>query len=137
MMGVALQLDRALPNLVCASFTIGSLEAGWVALPDLAGIWKPLVNDTRDDNVIMNPWILVEVTSDASERIDRGPKLARYRSHPSVEVVVLVALRRRHVAVHRRRGGGWRVTDATTGALEIPSARLDVDALYNDPWFAE
>jgi Uma2 family endonuclease len=85
-----------------------------------------------DCNVVANPSILMEVTSNVTERVDRGVKLRVYRAMRSVEAVVIVSHRSPHVEVHRRSGGVWTVTEATTGALTVASVSLDLRDLYRD-----
>jgi Uma2 family endonuclease len=129
------QFSSEYPKLMIgAVFTIGNMEAGWATFADLSGLYRPLAHDPRDRNVITNPRFLGEVTSNASERIDRGPKLELYRTLPSVESVILVSHRRPHVEVHRRGNRGfWTVTEATTGELQITADLVvDVDTLYRD-----
>jgi hypothetical protein len=60
------------------SFTIGDLAAGWAAFPDVAVMPESRVFAPLDRNVVTNPSILMEVTSDMTERVDRGIKFRLY-----------------------------------------------------------
>lgn len=93
---------------------------------------EPRTFDPLDRNVVANPSILMEVTSDMTERVDRGIKVRLYRSMRSVQAVVIVAHRRPHVEVHRRVDGEWTVSEATSGAIAIAGFGLDLHGLYRD-----
>lgn len=130
---LAMQLYEQAPEDSLISpgvFTIGDLAAGWAAFPDVAVMPEPREFDPLDRNVVSNPSILMEVTSDMTERVDRGIKLGLYRALPSVEAIVIVSHRRPHVEVHRRSGGVWTVTEATSGALAVAEFTLDLRDLY-------
>jgi Uma2 family endonuclease len=113
-------------------FTIGDLAAGWAAFPDIAVLPEPIAFDPLDRNVVANPSILMEVTSDMTERVDRGVKLRLYRTMRSVEAVAIISHRRPHVEVHRRSGGVRTVTEATSGTIAVAEFNLDLGDLYRD-----
>ena len=76
-----------------------------------------------DSNVVVNPSILVEVTSKATEDYDRGDKLSHSEQIPSLRAVLLVSHRLRPRSssergplwCEREARGGERVTLATEG----------------------
>jgi Uma2 family endonuclease len=113
-------------------FTIGDLAAGWATFPDIAVMPEPIAYDPLDRNVVTNPSILMEATSNVTERVDRGVKLRLYRAMRSVEAVAIVSHRRPHVEVHRRSGGVWTATKATSGAIVVAGFSLDLRDLYRD-----
>lgn len=86
----------------------------------------------------MNPIVLVEVLSDATEAYDRGEKFAHYRRIPSLREYVLVAQRERRIEVHRlNEAGHWELHEALAGesiTLVSIGCRLDVDEVYRDPF---
>jgi Uma2 family endonuclease len=132
---LAMRLNAQAPEDTWISpgiFTIGDLAAGWAAFPDIAVMPEPREFDPLDRNVVANPSILMEVTSDFTERADRGIKLRLYRAMRSVEAVAIVSHRRPHVEVHRRSGGVWTVTEATSGAIAVAGYSLDLRDLYRD-----
>ncbi len=83
-----------------------------------------------------NPVLLVEITSPSTEAYDRGPKLDQYKRLPSVQEVLLVSHRQRHLALHRRAPDGtWSVHEVEPGqTLELLSigGKLDVNDVYRD-----
>lgn len=63
-------------------------------------------DEVRD--AVTNPVLVVEVLSESTERYDRGDKFAGYRSVPSIQQVLLVSQRDRHVEHYQRQhDGSW------------------------------
>lgn len=95
-----------------------------------------LQKDPEDEFSLVNPVVLVEVSSPSTEEYDRGEKLADYQLIPSVQHIVHVAHDQRRVEVWTRHGSafGHRAYHAGDSAsLPAIDAALDVDALYRDP----
>lgn len=92
-------------------------------------------DDARGHGVL-NPTVLVEVTSTGTERYDRGRKLEFYKTIPSLRAVVLVSHREASIEVHARgEDDAWSVERAGAGgAVDITAigCRLDVDEIYSD-----
>lgn len=89
--------------------------------------------DSKGDTVVLNPTVLVEVTSPSSEKRDRSAKLEHYKSIPSLRAAVVVLQSERLVEVHVREGKGWAVHSASSGIIDVtasPVLRIDIDALY-------
>ena len=132
---LAMRLNAQAPKDTWISpgiFTTGDLAAGWAAFRDIAVMPEPREFDPLDRNVVANPSILMEVTINVTERVDRGIKLRRYRALPSVEAVAIVSHRRPHVEIHWRAGGAWTVTEATSGTTAVAGYVLDLRDLYED-----
>jgi Uma2 family endonuclease len=53
----------------------------------------------RYEDAVVNPTLLVEVTSPSTEDYDRGDKLGHYKQLPSVLDVLLISHRRPQVTV--------------------------------------
>ena len=68
----------------------------------------PLEVDPADKTkqTVLNPAVLIEVSSPSTAGDDRGPKLDCYRTIASVQAVVIVAQDRPEVIVHERRPDG-------------------------------
>ena len=85
---------------------------------------------------VVNPRLIVEVTSPNTEKRDRGVKLDDYRLLPSLREYLIVSHVRREVEIWSRDGAGeWVRRVLTTGQaaeLELGVA-LAVDDLYRDP----
>jgi Uma2 family endonuclease len=53
------------------------------------------------------PCLLIEVLSDSTAAVDRGPKFAAYRQLPSLQEYMLVDIDRRQLELFRRQPVGW------------------------------
>lgn len=104
--------------------------------PDASVVCGPSRTSERDAHAVVNPTILVEVTSRSTEDYDRGDKLSNYKQIDSLRVVLFVSHRERRVTVvERDGGGGWSERDARAGervTLAEPAMQVDVDAIYGD-----
>jgi Uma2 family endonuclease len=67
--------------------------------------------DDRADT-LLNPKVLIEVLSPATEAHDRGFKAAQYRTLASLEEYVFVSQDEPRVEIHRRHGAEWLLIDA-------------------------
>ena len=83
---------------------------------------------------IVNPQIIVEVLSPATERYDRDGKFAAYRLLPSFGEYVLAAQDEPRIEVYRRAvdpEAPWSCESAEAGqTITIHTATLAVDAIY-------
>lgn len=92
---------------------------------------RPSFHDEEED-VLLNPSVIVEVLSDSTERVDRGEKFAAYTALPSLADYVLVASKRARVE-HFARSREFRSLVVGPGEqlrLETQGIELPVDALY-------
>src|SRR5262249_3158988 len=88
------------------------------AFPDVSVICGERRVSPIDGNALINPSLLVEVTSRSTEDYDRGEKLSHYQRLPSVCAVVFVSHRQQRVTVVERAERAW---SAVSGGG--PSAR--------------
>lgn len=82
---------------------------------------------------IVNPGLIVEVTSPSTQDYDRGDKLAEYKTIKSLQAVWVVAHDERRVTVVERHKRGWRETEHGSGkhvTLASPALTIDIDAIY-------
>jgi Uma2 family endonuclease len=104
-----------------------------VTYPDVTVACGPVERDPADASTLLNPTVVVEVTSQSSEEYDRGEKLDRYRQIPSLRAVLIVSHRERHFELWRRSDQGWTKTEAAAGErlkLGIVECELDADEVY-------
>lgn len=110
------------------------LETGLTTYPDVTVVCGPYQADPQDKNTIVNPRLVVEITSDSTEDYDRGEKLASYQRISSLEAVVLVSHREPLIESFERDGErGWRRSEARSGAtlqLRALDLALSVDEIY-------
>ena len=101
--------------------------------PDVVVVCEPVA---ESDVVVRGPCVVIEVTSPSSARIDRGEKLAAYRSVPGLRAYLVVDHRRRRVERHWRDDGDaeWRREEIVgEGRVPVPclDAELTVDTIYH------
>jgi Uma2 family endonuclease len=97
-----------------------------------------LCDPTDDDPLVKRrPCVVVEVSSDRTEAIDRREKLLVYRGIASLLVYLIVAQDRREVTAHLRDAAGtWQTRQAVgMDTIEIGCLgdhELSLDAIYQD-----
>lgn len=91
--------------------------------PDVTVVCGPLERHPKDENVVTNPSLLVEVLSPTTADYDRGAKFDHYRTLPSLVEILYVSVEARTVE-HRRReaGGAWTQRWYSTGEVPLASA---------------
>lgn len=101
--------------------------------PDVTVVCGERKTAAIDANAVINPTLLVEVTSPSTEDYDRGDKLSHYEQLPSLRAVLLISHRRPQITVVERTATGWSETNARAGeVLSVASLQLSlpVDELY-------
>jgi Uma2 family endonuclease len=96
--------------------------------PDVTVTCKPL-----DNEIIIAPCFVVEVTSPSTRTTDLREKPTAYRSCPSIQGFLIAEQRRRQVIQYTRVGDEWtREEFREHGTLTIASldARLTLDHIY-------
>jgi Uma2 family endonuclease len=107
--------------------------SGLSTYPDVAVICGRTLRAPDDRLAVVNPIVIVEVTSDSTEDYDRGEKLRHYKQLSSVQDVLIVSHRTAHLTLHRRTGSEWEIVEAGTGgevAIGV-AGRLAVDDVYS------
>jgi Uma2 family endonuclease len=101
--------------------------------PDASVVCGKLQRAPDDELAVVNPGLIVEVTSPSTAEHDRGEKLEQYKLIKSVQAVWLVSHASARVTVVERQGKTWKSTDHGKGArltLATPALTIDVDAIY-------
>jgi Uma2 family endonuclease len=106
--------------------------------PDMVVICGEGETHPRDpDGGVVNPTLLVQVTSRNTEKRDRGVKLDDYRLIPSLREYVIVSHVRRELEIWSRSDPDTEWTRAVITAGQVARLRLGVevavDELYRDP----
>jgi Uma2 family endonuclease len=108
-------------------------ETDLTTFPDVTVVCGERRTSANDRHAVINPTLLVEVTSSSTEGYDRGEKLSHYKQIPSLVAVLLVSHRRRQVTIIERTSAGWVQREARGGEsviLEPLALTLAVDELY-------
>jgi len=95
---------------------------------------EPQFQDNEDD-VLLNPTVVVEVLSPSTESRDRGEKFLRYRQIESLTDYVLIAQNERRVEQFTKQGdGSWRLVETfDAGEVDLDSigCTLSIADIYN------
>jgi Uma2 family endonuclease len=139
---LAATLIRLLGNVLppeCRVFTsdlrIRIAASGLTTYPDAAVICGRTTRAAEDSIAVINPVLVVEVTSPSTEEYDRGDKLHHYQQLTSVREVLIVSHREPRLTVVRREGHTWTSTEARGGEsirLDSIANGLAVDDVYRD-----
>jgi len=111
-------------------------EADLDTYPDVSVVCREMKLDPADEHAVLNPVLVVEVTSPSTEAYDRGKKIKCYQSLPSLREIVIVSHREPHIEMLRRENdGAWSRHEARAGeALGLAvGCELPVDEIYRDP----
>jgi Uma2 family endonuclease len=110
------------------------LATGLATYPDVTVVCGPLERDPESRTTVVNPRLIAEVSSDATEEYDRGDKLEHYKRIPSLAECVLISHREPRVEVWRRGPNDvWRREEASAGSrlrLESLGCEIAVDEIY-------
>jgi Uma2 family endonuclease len=117
-------------------------KSGRFTYPDVAVVCGRIELGTEQQDVLLNPRVLIEVLSDSTKNYDRGEKFEHYRSIPSFTEYLLVAQDRHHVEHHvRQRDGRWLLEEtdsiADSVVLESIECRLELAEIYAKVRFPE
>lgn len=138
---VAYLLTDQLRGRPCAVYSsdarVRVVASDLITYPDLVVCCGSVQQDVDDRCAIINPRVVVEVTSPSSESYNRSGKLDHYKLAPSILDVVIVSHRDRSIEVHHRtEEGEWTIERGGPGeSVHVSSIGcvLDVDAVYHDP----
>jgi Uma2 family endonuclease len=121
----------------CRAFTsdlrVRVPSTGLSTYPDAAVVCGRTQRAGDDPLAVVNPILIVEVTSPSTEEYDSGEKLRQYQHLLSVREVLIVSHRDHRLTLHRRQESRWNVLEATSGeALTLDSVGIGlvVDDVY-------
>ncbi len=126
--------------IVCNSDMRLGIAAEQYVYPDLSVVCaKPRLRDQQ--RTLLNPRLVLEVTSPSSLQRDRGRKLDLYRALPSLDYYLIFAQSRAFAELHSRVGLGWtrreyEGLDAVIG-LDGLACRLPLSQVYGGIAFYE
>ena len=132
-------VGRRLPR-GCRAFTpdlrVRVPSTGLSTYPDGTVVCGGSRRAADDPIAVINPMILIEVTSNSTEDYDRGAKLRHYQTIPSLREMLIVSHRAPRITLHRRdEAGEWSSIDAAEGGtlpLHSIGGVLSVDDVYRD-----
>jgi Uma2 family endonuclease len=138
--GAVIGLLRATMPPGCRVFTsdlrVRIVASGLSTYPDAAIICGETIRAPDDALAVVNPILLVEVTSPSTEDYDRGEKLRHYQQLPNLAEVLIVSHREPWLTLVRREDQRWTSVEARAGEsltlTSVGGARLGVDEVYRD-----
>ena len=101
--------------------------------PDVAVVCGRVELESETNDVLLNPGVIVEVLSKATEAYDRGEKWEGYRRLSSVQDYLLVSQAVAKIEHFQRQAdGSWRYSVVEAGStLRLSNgAALEVDAIF-------
>lgn len=107
-------------------------SSDFAGFPDAMVVCGPRHTSRIDPNALINPSVIVEVTSRSTEGYDRFEKLSHYKRIPSLSAVIFVSHRERRITVVERQSG-WATGEVYPGGqvtLQEPALSFMVDELY-------
>ena len=108
--------------------------------PDLSAVCgEPQLED--NDTTLLNPIMVVEVTSPTSLYYDRAEKREFYDAVPSIQSYLVIDQHRVFVDLHTRTGRRWLWEEFSdlddVVPIEILGCQLPISAVYRDISFAD
>ena len=102
-------------------------SAGLYTYPDCSVVCGELELLGDQQDVVLNPLLIVEVLSPSTEGYDRGKKFELYRAMPSFREYLLVHQDRRHVEHYSKQDeGSWLLREHAGADSTVTIARLPV-----------
>jgi Uma2 family endonuclease len=88
----------------------------------------------KNQDVLLNPLVIIEVLSESTEKYDRGTKFDLYRNIPSLNEYILVNSEERKIESYVREGENWVYTESREGqpfSIKTTEVSLDLDEVYD------
>lgn len=124
-------LNHRLKGRGCLTFTsdlrVKVEMTGLNTYPDVSVACGEMRFADGEEDTLVNPTLLAEVLSDATESYDRGDKFEHYRRIPSLQAYLLVSQRKPALELFLRGSSGqWTLHEAAglEATLEIPPLHL-------------
>ncbi len=140
---VTIALGNLLQGRTCQVFNSDlrvKVPRGLYTYPDATVVCGELQLEGEQQDILLNPRLIVEVLSPSTEAYDRGAKFAQYRSCPSLSEYVLVS--QDHALVEhfaRQPSGQWLLTsyDSLDDRVSLPCLNVEIplsDIYVNVQW---
>jgi Uma2 family endonuclease len=105
------------------------------AYPDVSVTCGDRRYDDQDPPSLLNPTVLVEVTSDSTEDFDRGTKFLHYQSISELREFVIVSHREHRVDHFRREGDGeWHLSTHKADDAQVELKALGGNFAVSDAY---
>ena len=133
-------LDRSEYQIFNSDMQI-RVDIGRYVYPDLSIVRGAERFEDEKELVLLNPTLVIEVTSPSSESYDRGDKLSYYVDVPSIEAYLIIDHQRPRADLYTRAEDGWLLRFFSQPEDVIPlgalSCELPLAEIYRGIAFAE
>src|SRR3984885_4784794 len=114
--------------------------SGLYTYPDLSVACGIREFEGENEDILLNPTVVVEILSDSREAYDRGRKFELYRRLPSLREYLLVSQRKALVEQYiRQESGAWLLNEVAglESKLSLPSVGIAIEMadVYTDVRF--
>lgn len=137
MMNIAVSIGRQLDNSDCfllsSEMRVKAAETRYV-YPDMSAVCGEAQFARDNEMELVNPLLVIEVTSPTSIDIDRGEKMDLYFEVPSIQAYLIIDQHRVSAELSIRADAGWRTTSYEDlddiVPLEILNCALPMKQIY-------
>jgi Uma2 family endonuclease len=135
-------LDGSPCRTVSADVKVKVSATGLYTYPDVIIVCGEPQADRKNQDVLLNPHVILEVLSKSTESYDRGQKFRHFRTVESLREFILVSQWDPYVErFHRQADGSWALTVFegldTTFHFASVNAELTLGDIYQNVTFAE
>ncbi len=81
----------------------------------------------HEQDIVLNPTLIVEVLSESTKNFDRGEKFMRYRLLESLQDYILIAQKETHVEHFRREKGLWVLAETRDPRASLAIESIDCE----------
>jgi len=100
--------------------------------PDITVTCGQSKYETDNNTMLLNPTIVIEVTSNSSETFDKGLKAELYRSLESLQAYVVIDQHRVFTQLSTRQRNGWLLQEFNQIHQAIPLKAINFDLPLTD-----
>jgi Uma2 family endonuclease len=87
--------------------------------------------DTNQD-VLVNPEVIIEVLSSTTEKYDRGKKFELYRNNPHVKEYILVSTKEKKIESFFKRETDWSFRESLETQTQFPIRSLEIELIIDE-----
>lgn len=127
------QLDPQTCRVYSSDLRVRVLATGLATYPDVTVICGPSERDPESTTHVVNPKVVVEITSPGTTEYDRGEKLEHYKTIRTLEAIAIVDHASERFELWTRSGDGWQLRSfggGETVPLHAIGVELQIDEIY-------
>lgn len=127
------QLDVQMCRVYSSDLRVRVLATGLATYPDVTVICGPSERDPESATHVVNPKVVIEITSPGTAEYDRGEKLEHYKTIRTLEAIAIVDHASERFDLWTRSGDGWQLHSfggGETVPLHVIGVELQIDEIY-------